>query len=170
MDRLDHLKTEYAAVLAQIDAASPEYGQLLTIQPVSPADLQKDLGADTVLLEYFVTPEETILWILDGNGVRGQALPISGDELTALIRAARTDLTRPASKETGRLTRTLERLYAVLIAPAEPALAGKTRVVVVPHGPLHLLPFAALLDAGGRPLVARAAVAMAPSGSATPGV
>nr|MDP9121254.1 CHAT domain-containing protein [Acidobacteriota bacterium] len=37
------------------------------------------------------------------------------------------------------------RLYRLLVRPAEPWLARAERVLIVPDGPLHLLPFAALL-------------------------
>jgi CHAT domain-containing protein len=47
----------------------------------------------------------------------------------------------------------LRRAYDALIAPAADLLAVAERVVVVPHGPLHQLPFAALLDPAGRPLL-----------------
>src|SRR5205814_1770978 len=38
------------------------------------------------------------------------------------------------------------RLYGVLIAPLAERLKGSTRVLIVPDGPLHLLPFEALVE------------------------
>jgi CHAT domain-containing protein len=45
------------------------------------------------------------------------------------------------------------RLYDLLIAPAESALLGGTRLVIAPDGPLHSLPFAALIRPDGRYLL-----------------
>jgi CHAT domain-containing protein len=56
-------------------------------------------------------------------------------------------------------------LYALLVAPvadALPAGAG-ARVIVVPHGPLFLLPFAGLVAADGSYLVERVALSYTPS-------
>jgi CHAT domain-containing protein len=59
---------------------------------------------------------------------------------------------------------TLRTAYDILIAPVEHLLDGIRRVVVVPHGPLHQLPFAALLDANNRCLVDRVgSLSVAPS-------
>jgi CHAT domain-containing protein/tetratricopeptide (TPR) repeat protein len=46
----------------------------------------------------------------------------------------------------------LRRLYDALVAPAADLLAQTQALVIVPHGPLHQLPFAALLDADHRAL------------------
>lgn len=55
----------------------------------------------------------------------------------------------------------LQRLYLHLLAPL-PSLAEDSNLVVVPHGPLGNVPFAALHDGGGH-LVDRLTVTMAPS-------
>lgn len=56
----------------------------------------------------------------------------------------------------------LQALHAAVWAPLVEALGTVPRVVVVPHGPLHYLPFAALHDGTGW-LVERHALSMAPS-------
>jgi tetratricopeptide (TPR) repeat protein len=58
----------------------------------------------------------------------------------------------------------LRRLYSLLVAPVEEALPGRDGLVALePSGPLWLLPFAALLDSRGGPLVSRFALLYAPS-------
>jgi CHAT domain-containing protein/tetratricopeptide (TPR) repeat protein len=58
------------------------------------------------------------------------------------------------------------RLHATLLRPALDALpAGVRRLVIVPDGALHRLPWAALRDAAGRPLPARYETSIAPSAS-----
>jgi CHAT domain-containing protein len=44
-------------------------------------------------------------------------------------------------------------LYDRLVAPVAAGLAGKRRVVIVPHGPLHYVPFQALLAPDGETLL-----------------
>ncbi|MBN1584735.1 MAG: CHAT domain-containing protein, partial [Anaerolineae bacterium] len=50
-------------------------------------------------------------------------------------------------------TRIRRVLYDHLIAPVAPLLAGKRRLVLVPHGPLHYIPFQALPAADGETLL-----------------
>ncbi len=61
----------------------------------------------------------------------------------------------------------LRRLHAALIAPLQATglLAGKSRLVLVPHVELQYLPFAALMDSVGRFLVQRYELVMTPSAS-----
>jgi CHAT domain-containing protein/tetratricopeptide (TPR) repeat protein len=56
----------------------------------------------------------------------------------------------------------LRALHAALWAPLEPLLEGVDHAVVLPHGVLHYVPFAALHD-GRQALVDRLALSMAPS-------
>jgi CHAT domain-containing protein/tetratricopeptide (TPR) repeat protein len=47
----------------------------------------------------------------------------------------------------------LRQLYDTLVAPISELLSADRRLAIVPHGPLHHIPFAALCDAQGRPLI-----------------
>lgn len=58
----------------------------------------------------------------------------------------------------------LRALHATLLAPALAHLpAGTRRLMIVPEGPVHRVPFAALEDERGAPLAAQYALAMVPS-------
>jgi CHAT domain-containing protein len=50
----------------------------------------------------------------------------------------------------------LRHAYDALVAPAADAIDAARELIIVPHGPLHQLPFAALADAGQRALLDRA--------------
>lgn len=65
-----------------------------------------------------------------------------------------------------RLALRLAQAHALVWAPLQGALGGATRVLVVPHGGLAALPFAALAPAGGPPLAEHLALALAPSARA----
>ncbi|NJM06908.1 CHAT domain-containing protein, partial [Candidatus Gracilibacteria bacterium] len=47
----------------------------------------------------------------------------------------------------------LRRLYDALLAPVADLIAAATDLILVPHGPLHQVPFAALRNAAGQPLL-----------------
>lgn len=57
----------------------------------------------------------------------------------------------------GRFLRqqTLRTLDAKLLEPLAPQLTDSQRLIIVPHGPLHQVPFAALCDSAGRALLDR---------------
>src|SRR5207248_2304978 len=59
--------------------------------------------------------------------------------------------------------RILADLYEALIDPCADELVDAQRLVIVPHGALHYLPFHALIDPSGVPLVERVDLAYAPS-------
>lgn len=63
--------------------------------------------------------------------------------------------------------RLLQRLRQQLLGPVEQLLAGRDTLFVLPHGPLHYVPWAALPDAEGRFLVQTGAPALAMAPSAT---
>jgi CHAT domain-containing protein len=57
----------------------------------------------------------------------------------------------------------LAELYTVLIDRGADELLDAQRLIIVPHGVLHYLPFHALIDPSGTPLVERVQVSYAPS-------
>ncbi len=121
------------------------------------------LDDGTAVLEYVVTEEATFVFVLSREhgqpSVASYTVPRGAAALAALVDRFRERIAARtlAFAEDGR------RLYDVLLAPARDRLAGKTRVVVVPDGPLWSLPFQALVDASGRYLIESAAVTYAPS-------
>ena len=63
-----------------------------------------------------------------------------------LIARGRGAAVEPALVEQGR------RLFEDLLGPARPAILSSRRLLIIADGPLHALPFAALVvDASGRP-------------------
>jgi CHAT domain-containing protein len=64
--------------------------------------------------------------------------------------------TAPSADAAGSSTAQLQALHALLFPPAvAAAILAAPRLLLVPHGPLFLVPFAALPDANGTPLVER---------------
>jgi CHAT domain-containing protein len=87
----------------------------------------------------------------------------SGSDGTALC----TELITALSSDAGAagIPQLLRRAYDALIAPVADVLPAATdaRVAIVPSGALFRIPFAALTDAAGRPLIERFALFAAPA-------
>ncbi|HEU4628395.1 MAG TPA: CHAT domain-containing tetratricopeptide repeat protein [Gemmatimonadaceae bacterium] len=114
----------------------------------------------TALVEYVAGREgaPSTVFVVTRTGVRARALP-PADSLADAI--ARLDAMLERGDDPSALARTLG---AILLDPVVAALdSGVTRLVVVPDGPLHRVPFDALRMADGRYVVERFAVSLAPS-------
>lgn len=122
------------------------------------ADLQSQLRADESVVAYHSLPDRLLVWTVDREHVREQSLPMPGADLVQLVDAWRTALTQgdPAAVGAG------EQIGALLIAPL--GLDQGRRLIIVPHGALHYLPFQAL-RVEGEYLIQRHPIAIAPSTS-----
>ena len=122
------------------------------------ADLQFPLNwlpDDTVVLYYVSLPDALALWQLERSRTLGVSIPVGARELATRVRAYTTALRESASASS-------DALIEGLIPTTLPA--GVKRIVVVPDGDLHAVPFAALrLPGSNQRLVERHVVMVAPS-------
>lgn len=137
------------------------------------AALRGRLPADAAVIDYVVLDDVVAALVLTRTSARLVTLPVRArdlaDDVEALVgslapRIGSTIDTARAYLDEGRAAR----LYGALLAPLEPLLAGRTRLMVVPDGPLHQLPFDALVagrGAGGAPeyVLDRFTMSFAPS-------
>ena len=132
-------------------------------RPLSSEEIVRDLpDSATAVLEYVAGSEgaPTTLFVLSRAGVHAAVLA-GADTLSPAIRRL------VAMVENGGRPDALTRsLGAALLEPARRLLPdGVTRLVIVPDGPLHRLPFDALILADGKAAVERWAIGLAPSAS-----
>lgn len=117
----------------------------------------------TAVFEYIVTERTASVFVLSSvNGrltVEHHAIAVGAPALTARVRGFRDGL---ASRDL-RIAQDARALYDLLLSPAAARLTGKSRLIVVPDGPLWQIPFQALQDRAGRYVVETAAVSYAPS-------
>jgi CHAT domain-containing protein len=96
--------------------------------------------------------------------VDGKA-PLTFSPLSVVVATLREEIRSDNDKEARD---DLNQLYKVLIQPLVMRglrLEDYDRLIIVPHGPLHYLPFGALLDDEGKFLVQKTAVTIVPSAS-----
>ncbi len=132
-------------------------------RPLTAAKIAASLpDSSTAVVEYVAGSEgaPTTLFVLTRSGVRAAVLP-GADTLAPAIGRLVAML-----ENGGRPDALSRRLGEALLEPARRLLpAGVTRLLVVPDGPLHRLPFDALVLADGRAAVERWAIGLAPSAS-----
>ncbi|MDZ7262409.1 MAG: CHAT domain-containing protein, partial [candidate division KSB1 bacterium] len=155
---LQRLKSRYENYLIQLKEANRELAGLVSVDPWSLEQVQQILPQEAAILEYFLTNNEVILWTITAEKVQATTSKIPLMELGELVQNFRKGIERRLSIE--NLSRTL---YKILDEPARKSLEDIHHLVIIPHGILHYLPFAALMDGNNRYLVEDFNLSLAPS-------
>jgi CHAT domain-containing protein len=168
----DAVREREEAVL-EITRQLQQRGQspFIRVEPVDLALLQRELGEDTALVEYFSLDGELLAFVVTNarvDVVRG--LGREADAETALrqlrfqldtLGYSPTRVGQHLDQLAARARHYLGALYDLLLRPLEARL-GARRLVIVPHRVLHYVPFHALHD-GRNYVIERREVAYAPS-------
>jgi tetratricopeptide (TPR) repeat protein len=149
--RLDQLRDQHEALAVRIRQQAPSQASFRYPQPLDAPAIAVRLDPGTLLLAYSVGEQETLAFALsvppDGGpfALRSFTIPAGDAVLRPRVAAWRRSLEqdRPGG---GREARAF---YDLLMRPVAPEIAHAGRLVLVPDGPLHGLPFAAL-RAGSR--------------------
>ena len=152
-EELRGLRTRQEEILARIRQESPRAAALQDPQPLDLAGARAALDPGTVLLEYAVGEERTWLFAVQPAGAKGSGLSVFRIEIGAKSLRDEVESFRLLVKDPGsdlaELQARARRLYGLLVRPAEAQIAGAQRILFSPHGPLHTLPFAALVRGKG---------------------
>jgi len=156
---LDGLRVEQDALAAEARAASPRYAALNYPEPMPARALCEALEPGTVVLSYFFDREGA--WLLcygPGLVTRAHRVEVPIEKLAESIILCQvailasgvapgttTDDGDAAKQAAAALPSLLQELGRRLVAPVLETLAGAGRVLIVPDGPLWLVPFHALL-------------------------
>jgi CHAT domain-containing protein len=163
----------YADLLLEARERAPRHAALVAPDLASWQNVARRLKPDAAFIEYLVSDSTTLAFVVTSDTIAAVDLGTRRQELARLVDFTRAVLTprpplRDAERGSDSLWRApLRRLHAALIAPVEATglLAGKSRLVLVPHVELQYLPFAALMDSAGHFLVERYEIAITPSAS-----
>ena len=183
---VNNLSAKLEEVQSQIRKASPHYALLTQARPISASDVQQSLlDNDTMLLEYALGSERSYLWALTKDELLSYELPgrveieARAREVYNLITARNVNLkgeTNAQKRE--RISRAdaeyyhaARRLSDMLLGPVAHKL-GKTRLVIISHGLVQVISFAALptpaslkRNSTWEPLLARHEIISLPSAS-----
>ena len=151
----------YRELQDEIRARSPRYAALVEPQPVRLDDLRQGvLDGRTALVEYALGEERSYVWVITSSSFTSRRLP-GRLQIETAARRAYDALTDPNASDARESLRALGRL---LLDPIVDRLAAD-RVAVVTEGALQYIPFAALPDPAGRPLVLSHEIVNLPSAS-----
>ena len=137
-NQLGQAQQNYETVLTDIRVQSPAVASLVNPQVLSLKDIQQQISPDTTLVEYYVSEDRVLAFVITRDSMTPVVLNVGQQELAEQITLFRdfNDPNDPNSAE-------LQQLYQWLIDPLKSHLTT-TNLIVVPHGVLHYLPFSAL--------------------------
>jgi CHAT domain-containing protein/tetratricopeptide (TPR) repeat protein len=140
--QLADARREYESRIVRV-AQSESDASILGATTLDVGDIRRSLARDEALVEFFSIRDRLVTFVVTGDRVQWVSSPMGSDELAERVRSARSVI----ASRTSENEKPLRALYAQLVAPLERErmLAGMHALVVVPHGALAYLPFAALV-------------------------
>lgn len=165
MQERERARLEYSRLAAQQDGPAEGGTGVLVARRVSADDVRQALEPDEAILEFLVTEDRTLAFVIRTDGVRAFPIDIARDRLKSRLRVARALAGDPDADLTV-VRSVMGALFELLIRPplAAGALEGAETLVVIPDAHLTYLPFAALHDGDtGRYLVEARTLVDAPS-------
>jgi CHAT domain-containing protein/tetratricopeptide (TPR) repeat protein len=171
--RIREARTSYEAlVLRQSESGSDQRRQALMAMPtVSVSMIQRVIAPSEAVIEYYPTRDTLVVFAITRDTVRALRIPVGSENIEHRVRLVRGLLNGSSRPEASRPA--LEGLHALLVEPLQRAggLADVRRIVLVPHGILTYLPFAALRNARtGRALVEDFVLERLPAATMLPGL
>jgi tetratricopeptide (TPR) repeat protein len=158
-EELNRREKQLAEMLFHIQVRNAEYTQDVDLWRVRVESPQPYLDSDTLLVEYFIARGEVLAFSVTQDDVQVHRRLATISQVSRLLSLLRLNLHRlspallakgdPLDYEWANLRGLLGHLYKALVLPLTGRLARFERLIVVPHGPLHYLPFHALHDGGG---------------------
>lgn len=143
----------------ELETVAPELSSLVAVSSVPEKEIRTLLGPDEALIEYYYDDTALYAFVVTAAGV--QAIRLERAGLAEQVSELRRALELPWDDS---FHGPAQRLNDALIKPLEPRIKA-AKLVIVPHGALHYMPFAALLAEGGRYLLDRYALRLTPSAS-----
>ncbi len=137
---------------------SPELASLVSVTSITLPEIQSIIPKEETLIEYYYADKDMFAFILSAQGLKVARL--KSDNLAVDIQQLRKALEQPGSS--GYIEQS-QHLYGRLIKPFERLLSDR-KLIIVPHGALHYLPFNALHDGKGY-LLERYSIRILPSAS-----
>lgn len=151
-EKQSRLNGDYLRLMVEIREENPRYEQLQRPEPLNVRQAQSLADSKSAIVEYFVGKKTSTLFLITSSQVRVFKLPgeekLNGQVYDLLQAIQKPDPALEVSEGSFTRYRKLAALiYQEVLGPAERLLHGKTRIILIPDGPLNYLPFESLLTA-----------------------
>jgi CHAT domain-containing protein/tetratricopeptide (TPR) repeat protein len=159
---LEASEARLTALRARLASDRPAVAHARYPRLMAADDVRREvLGVDETLLMFYLGPRSSAAWVVQQDGVTLIRLP-PREAVERAVRAYLAEISTPATV----VNRTSARALAAMLVPdLETHVGTGSRLIVIPHGILHHLPFEALIDAQQRYFIERYVISYAPSAS-----
>ena len=156
------------------ESKEPEIISPSVIAPYQIEEIQQTLDHNCKILEYEITEENIVIWVISRNDIKNQIVAANSEELRNLIIDLRKTLTLEDSfleryrtwaeriEETDGLAK---KLYNILFKPIRKFLNKGDLLYIIPDDELFYIPFASLKSEEGRYIIEDYDLAYVPSAS-----
>ncbi|MCH8157065.1 MAG: CHAT domain-containing protein, partial [Nitrospinae bacterium] len=134
-------RNRYQDLLIEAKEQNPEISSFVTVESIALPELYELLDESVGLVEYLVTKNELVAWVVTKGNIEVRRTPVTEAELNATVKDYRDRIQNLAPLEDQA-----RKLYGWLVAPVEPLVEKKRVVGIIPHGLLHYISFASLTD------------------------
>lgn len=147
-EKLRELRRQREEIWERTRRSSPRLAALAYPEVLDLAAAYRAVDPGTTVLSYSVGKDHTYLFVLDSSGgLRVKTIDLAENDLhdcVSLFRGLIEGGTGSPEKQR-LLIEAGRRLYSRLVAPVEDSVSTAERLLIVPDGVLHLLPFSALV-------------------------
>ncbi len=130
-----------AAIRNEIAAQAPSLAPLISVRPVGLETIRAALAPDETAVAYYHTDAGWVAFVVSRSTLN--AVPIAAPDINQLVLGLLRSVTSSQDTQTH-----CQGAYNTLVAPVRQSIATN-RLLIVPFGILHYVPFAALHDGRG---------------------
>jgi CHAT domain-containing protein len=144
---------QIAQLFRRLEAEGSPFAEMQRLKPVSSTDLLSALEADETAIEYFTTGDKVSAFVASREGIVVARDIASRSRIEHLLSSFRFQIEKfnygseYVDAYFGQLKHAaddyLARIYDAVFAPLQ-SLVARDRLVIIPHGALHYVPFHAL--------------------------
>ncbi len=171
-DKIQEREREATSLWRDLQSRHAEELSLMRVAPLALADVQCNLPERTVLVEYFIARGQVLTFVITRHSIKAFQGNTPVAEILSLMEKLNFQFSkfqyglryyeRHRAALLAAAQEILAQLGQKLVAPLWQALSSSDALIIVPHGPLHALPFQALrLD--NHYLIETHAISYAPS-------
>ena len=181
---LEEALRQYERFIDEVKLKDSELASLITVEVTAVSKIQSLLDPSLTLLEYFMTSDTIYVWLVTVDNIKVYSLPLETQKIQRMVNhlllssfSGRKRGIKPAlvlapgtlpsmmtgiqEKEKDNFELIAQDLYQLLLEPVIKDI-HTTNLIIVPHGALHKIPFAALYD-GEKFFVEKYSLAFIPS-------
>ncbi|HEY3909075.1 MAG TPA: CHAT domain-containing tetratricopeptide repeat protein [Stellaceae bacterium] len=133
---------------AAVLAAAPRYAEW-SEKPAALSDVRARIEPDEAMIFFFVSGRGSYGFAVGRGGILAYSIPLTGADIGTAVTALRDSAVERSGGLPNFDLATAYRLYAALLGPAEPDLAGISQLTIAANGDLLRFPLAALVTRPG---------------------